>query len=124
MIMTGKLVKICKIYPKFSSLIHGNTSIEGRACAFWVKEENRALFVSQFNKLFSNDFLLLSKQEVLNMNLFGTGKNHHNFKDSIGDYLAVGTGNRYFELNYYPEELLTHHAGLTEQEMLIPIIIP
>ena len=118
-----KVINLEVEYPEFVKLLDGNTSIEGRACAFWVKEENRSQFVKEFNRLFSDDFMLMTKQEVLEKKLFGYGKENPNFEASIGDFLAVGVGNTYFELHYYPDDMITHHAGLTADEMLIPLII-
>lgn len=118
-----KVVNLEIEYPDFVKLIDGNTSIEGRACAFWVKEENRKNFEMQFNQLFSKDFILLNKEEVLNKKIFGDGYQNKNFEASIGDYLAIGIGNKYFELHYYPDDMITHHAGITKDEMIIPLII-
>lgn len=118
-----KVINLEVEYPEFVKLLDGNTSIEGRACAFWVKEENRSQFVKEFNRLFSDDFMLMTKQEVLEKKLFGYGNENPNFEASIGDFLAVGVGNTYFELHYYPDDMITHHAGLTADEMLIPLII-
>lgn len=118
-----KVINLELEYPDFTKLLHGNTSIEGRACAFWVKEENRRSFVKQFQNLFAKDFILMTKQEVLNQKLFGDGSEHSNFNASLGDYLAIGMGNRYFELHYYPDDMMTHHAGITEPEMIVPLIV-
>ncbi len=118
-----KVINLELEYPEFVKLIEGNTSIEGRACAFWVREQNRTIFENTFNSLFSKDFILLKTDEVLEKKLFGDGVENHNFEASLGDYIALGTGNRYFELHYYPDDMKAHHAGITENEMVIPLII-
>lgn len=118
-----KVINLEVDYPEFVKLIDGNTSIEGRACAFWVKKECQEEFIKQFNNLFADDFILLTKQQVLEIKLFGDGNYNDNFESSLGDFLAIGTGNRYFELHYYPDDMVTQHSGITTDEMNIPLII-
>lgn len=110
-------------YPEFSKLIDGNISVEGRACAFCVKQENRAKFVRLFQKLFGKDFILLTKEEALKQNLFGDGIPHPNLEAALGEFLAIGIGERFFEMHRRKVPMLSHHAGLLEDEMMVPLII-
>ena len=110
-------------YPEFSRLIEGNISVEGRACVFCVKQENQAEFVRLFQKLFGKDFILLTKEEALQQNLFGDGCHHANLEKSLGDFLAIGIGEYFFELSKRKVPMLSHHAGLLADEMLVPLII-
>jgi predicted AlkP superfamily pyrophosphatase or phosphodiesterase len=108
-------------YPEFKKTLDGDIWIEGRLCAFKVKEENK--FKELFNKYFGNDFELYSKEEVIKMNLFGEGEEHHLFRDSLGDYFALAYGDKYFRYCPNSTNLVSMHAGFTEDEMLIPLIV-
>lgn len=118
-----KVINLEIEYPDFTMMLKTNTSIEGRACAFWIKQEYKEIFANEFNKLFSKDFILIPSEDVLKNKMLGNGTHHPNLQASLGDYIAIGVGNRYFELHYYPDDMITHHAGITEDEMNIPLII-
>jgi hypothetical protein len=110
-------------YSDFTELLDKNIAIEGRAASFWVKKGMKREFKEKFKKYFSEDFILFTKKEVIDKKLFGDGKYHENFEDSLGDYLAVAIGNKYFEYYYYEDEMISHHAGMTAEEMFIPLFI-
>ena len=102
-------------------------SLESRAIAFWVKEDKKQEFEKLFNKEFSEDFLLLSKEEVLKKHILGYGDKHKKIDDFIGDYLAISISNSIIRLQTYladgkPVKKSTH-CGLTKEEMEVPLIV-
>ena len=110
-------------YKDVFNLLKHDISIEGRACAFFIKEGKKQEFEQLFNQYFKDDFILYTKEEVIKNKLFGIGYENKFFKDSIGDYLAVAISNKYFRYNENSVKLVSMHAGLTEDEMLVPLII-
>lgn len=111
-------------YPKIMECLVRMPSIEPRALNLFVKEDKRVQFEHEFQKEFGNKFLLWTKEQVLDSKLFGTGKEHLNFQRMLGDYLAIAIDdlsiyNTREEADFY----LGVHAGLTEEEMTIPLII-
>ena len=108
-------------YPDFKDTLDGDIWIEGRLCAFKVKDEDN--FKKLFKKYFDDDFELYSKDEVIEMKLFGLGKEHELFRKSLGDYFALAKGNKYFRYCKDSVDLKSMHAGFTEDEMLIPLIV-
>lgn len=110
-------------YPDLYNLLKHETSIETRASAFFVKEGKQKEFETLFNKYFSKDFILYSKEEVLKKKIFGTGKEHKRFKESLGDYLAIAISNKYFRDTENSTKLASMHAGLTEDEVVVPLIV-
>lgn len=57
-------------------------------------------------------------------NLFGKGENHPRFKDFIGDYLAIGISDvSIFNSREEANHFIGVHAGMTEKEMMVPLII-
>ena len=110
-------------YPKLQKMLIRETSIEHRATNFFVKEDMLEAFKEEFNKLFKNDFLLLSKQEVLEQGLFGKAKPHDKFASCLGDYIAIAISDKGIEDKYDPKPLKGLHAGITEDEMTVPLIV-
>lgn len=101
-------------------------SIEKRAVSFFIKPEMKALFVERFNRLFGEEFILLSKQEVFERQILGFGTSHPKTTDFIGDYLACATGKKvlgYLTVNSKPFDFTATHAGLTKKEMMVPLIL-
>jgi len=95
-------------------------SIESRAVNFFVKDGMQAAFEEAFHKHFGSDFRLMRKAEVLAEKLFGPGENHPALEGMLGDYLAVATGDA--TLRMVDKGYLGEHAGMTEEEMTIPLI--
>ena len=110
-------------YKDIFNLLKHDISIEGRACAFFIKEGKSQEFEQLFNKYFKDDFILYTKEEVIKNKLFGSGRENKYFKDSLGDYLAVAITNKYFRYNENSVKLTSMHAGITEDEILVPLII-
>ncbi len=109
-------------YPKIFNLLDRDIWLEGRLCAFKVKEDKHSEFEKVFNEMFSNDFILKTKKEVIEEQLFGTGENHPLFEQSLGDYISLATSNKYFVYNQNSKVFISAHAGITDDEMKIPLI--
>lgn len=62
--------------------------------------------------------------DCLSRGLFGSTENEHPaFKDSIGDFIALATGNVSLHLDYgESSRLIGFHGGLTKEEMEVPLI--
>lgn len=101
--------------------------IENRALSFFVKEEKKNNFEKIFNEMFKNDYILLTKDEVRKKGLFGIGNMHKKADDFIGDYIACGISNNMIwkktALSKMKSLHKADHAGLTENEMKVPLII-
>ena len=104
-------------------LLDGDISIEGRFCSFKIKEGKKEEFVKLFNQYYSNDFILKTKEEIIREFWFGRGDYHKYFRDSLGDYFALAISNKYFRYNENSVNLVSMHAGITEDEMRIPLIM-
>lgn len=109
-------------YPKLSEMLKVPPSIEPRALSFFVKDGMKDIFKNKFNKLFGNDFRLMTKEEVFAENLLGFGKPHPRTYDFVGDFLAVATGEKSLFIKREERNFIGVHAGLTEEEMTVPFI--
>ena len=112
-------------YPNILKLLERLPSIEPRACTFYVKEGKEEEFKNEFNSLWKDDFILLTKDEVLEKNIFGVGKPHPTTEYTIGQFTALATNRLTFSYheNLEEEQFKATHAGLTEDEMIIPLIL-
>lgn len=107
--------------PEVMELLEKTTSLEQRTISFRVKKGKEQLFETRFLKRFGKAFQLYSKQQVIDLHLFGTGKEHPFFESAIGDYIAVAISNQAL-CTKEDFKLISHHAGITEDEVLIPLI--
>lgn len=108
-------------YPEITKMLERPFCIESRAASFYVKPEYKNQFPEEFNKHFGEDYILFTKQEALDKAIFGPGFAHENLT-GLGDYLAVATTSRTLVWDKNCKSFKSHHAGMTEDEMKIPLI--
>ena len=111
-------------YPKITECLNRGLSLEPRAVNFFVKEEKKQQFEEEFRKNFGDTFLLLTKEEVREKQLFGPGKEGAAFDGMLGNYLAAAVS----DLSIYSHKkeadfFIGVHAGLLEDEMVIPLLL-
>lgn len=110
-------------YPDITECLVRMPSFDPRALNFFVKDGMHEQFRSAFLKHFGEEFKLLTKAEVMEQQLLGTGTPHPDFSAMIGDFLAFGTGRA--AIANTPEEnqhFISAHSGMTAAEMRIPLI--
>lgn len=114
-------------YPELMECLILPPLLDCRCASFFVKPDHRSKFEAQFKALFGCDFILLSREQVLQQQLFGQGTPHSKTLDFLGDYLACGVGKK---LLFYRSPIhgkirnfRAHHTGLTWEEMAIPLIV-
>jgi len=100
-----------------------NPSIEARATAFFIKPGMEEQFEREFNKNFSECFILYKSDDFLKMKLLGFGEEHYKLREFLGDYFSIAIDKYSFKLVDSKREFKAQHAGLTKDEMLIPLIV-
>ncbi|MBR1915623.1 MAG: alkaline phosphatase family protein [Alphaproteobacteria bacterium] len=113
-------------YPLLNDMLKMPPCLEARFVTFYVKDGKIADFKKEFEKTFGNDFKLYTKDEFLKSGLLGSGKKHKCIDTSLGDFVAISTTNK--SLRYRSKLTGEHfnaadHAGISEDEMKIPLII-
>lgn len=112
--------------PEIARCLIMPTTIEPRCASFFVKAWRRAEFCAAFAAHCGDDFVLMERREVLEKGLFGPGEMHPKADDFLGDYLALAVGEatlRYRPVaSAPPPKMIGQHAGVTEREMLVPLI--
>lgn len=110
-------------YPDLQSLIVRNHSMEFRAATFWVKEGKNEEFVQTFKKHFKDHFILMTHKEFLESGLLGSGVPHPRTDGFIGDFVAISTDEYCIDDVRKDKTLIGIHAGLTKEEMEVPLIL-
>lgn len=114
-------------YPEIKECLIMPESLESRCLTFWVKKEMKKEFEQRFNKIFKNEFLLMTKEEFLEKHFLGYGQKHPKIDDFIGDYMALSISGSIIRLETFLAEgkkvKKSTHCGLTNEEMEVPIII-
>lgn len=122
-------------FPEFAKMFIRSPSIEPRGTSFFVKKEyllpadssaiteGDSIFAKEFKRLFGNDYVLFSRDEVFEKQIFGPGEPNKNLT-GIGDYVAAALGSRtiYPTKYMYEKNFKSHHAGMSKEEMIIPLI--
>lgn len=109
-------------YPDILEVLDNSTSIEPRFCSFHVKKNKHKEFIDLYNKYFKNDFLLKTKDELLNENYLGINNNKR-LKDTLGDFILLAISDKSILDKRLDRVIKSNHAGLVENEVLIPLIV-
>ena len=95
-------------------------SIEARAATFFVQEGKKDSFLFLAEKYYSDFFHIFSKEEVIEKEIFGKGKNCDRFDEVLGDFLLVSKGEAAFS-NPDGHKLVSTHAGSSLEERMINV---
>lgn len=114
-------------YPEIQECLIMPASLESRILTFWVKENMKEEFEKRFNKIFSEEFWLMKKEEFLDKHFLGYGEKHPKIDDFIGDYVALSISSSMIRLETFLAEgkpvKKSTHCGLTKEEMEVPVIV-
>ena len=109
-------------YKDLYAMLERTTSLECRCVSFKIKKGQKDNFKELFNKYFENDFKLLTKEEALNNNIFGSGENNIYFKDAVGDFIAIANESNLALLTEGNSVMKSMHGGNSDREVYVPII--
>lgn len=115
--------EIISDHPDIAKMMERPISIECRAVCFYIKPEYHDQFPCVFHEAFGENFMLLTRQEVFDRQLFGDGKAHPKLEELAGDFLAIAISDVGIVQHHGSNRFLSHHAGMTEEEMTIPFIV-
>ena len=109
-------------YPEITSLLERKTSIDQRAVAFKVKTNKQQEFRLLFESNFGQYYHLYTSDEIIKSKIFGDGSENPLYRPALGDFLAIAISDVAITADgdHYH---LSHHAGYTEDEIQIPLII-
>lgn len=111
-------------HPELESMLLRMPSLEPRAAAFYVKPECVEAFPAAFKKAFGEEhFLLMTSKKFVEKGYLGAGKDNFKLWDFVGDYMALAIDPTCIGAKRGDHELKGVHAGLTRQEMKVPLIV-
>ncbi len=120
--INSKMLYLCD-NPEIWNCMKRPHSIEGRAASLFIKDGMKDEFVKLFDKYYGKYFILMTHDEFMKSGLLGTGVPHPRTDGFIGDYVAIAT-DEYTLASFHKDiELIGMHAGLTEEEMMVPLIV-
>ena len=93
---------------------------------FRIKEGKKNEFKKLFNQYFGKDFYLLSKETIINKQIFGDIKYKENklFESSIGDFMAINkNNNNKVILDDLDFPMISVYGGNSDDEIFIPLNI-
>ena len=113
-----------KDYSEVMNCLVRQPSFEPRTLNLFVRSEYKEAFPEIFRKYFGDSFILLTRDEVISEKLFGIGKDHECLERMIGDYVALAVSDKsIFNTHIEAQEMPGGHAGLTKEEIAIPLIV-
>ena len=111
-----------KDYPTLYAQLKRSFTIENRAASLFVKDVET--FKQEFNKSdLTNYFILYDKKTLLESGLFGNGQQHPMVEELVGDITLIAKDKYSLAIEKTDNEFVGIHAGLTEDEMLVPLIV-
>ena len=96
---------------------------------YWhVREGQHEAFRDRFLRDYGQYAFLLSTEEVEELELFGPGRLSEEMRRRIGDYTSIAIGGVIMRWSGAPGEdrfvrQRSHHSGMSEQELLVPLIL-
>jgi predicted AlkP superfamily pyrophosphatase or phosphodiesterase len=108
-------------HKELPATISGKPGIEGRFTTLNVVDEKS--FKNYYEKHMKEYFEMFTKEEIMQKHFFGVEDktDHERF---FGNYFLLAKDK--YSISYHEEEVhlhIGHHAGMTEEEMMIPLIV-
>ena len=113
-------------YPDLVNCLAAPLCLDMRAQSVLLKDGKEEEFVNLFNKYLAKDFILIKSEDAVEKGLFGPGVPHPMAKDILCDYLIIAKTEKTLAQRI-PNDVYVHlngaHSGLTNREMLVPLIL-
>jgi len=95
---------------------------ENRLTYFYPKSGKETAIRNYIEETWPDDFYLVSGQELIADGIFGTAAFHPDLDNRIGEWVAIARGYAYFWWPNRPDKLYSRHGGLSDQEMIVPLM--
>lgn len=106
------------------SMLTRRPTNDSRCLTFKVKENKKDEFKSYFESIYSNVYDLYSKDEFLDAGFMGQSETMPSrLSDFLADFVAIAKTDYTFALKEKALEMMSNHAGITGEEMIIPLIV-
>jgi hypothetical protein len=109
-------------HPLFVHRLHMYPTGESRFAYLYPRPGQMKALEQYIQEAWPGSFHLLPSVQALKKGLFGPGCPAKETLDRIGDWIAIALGNAYLWWAPKPNPLLGRHGGLSEDEMLVPLL--
>ncbi len=113
-----------------ASCLSREPSGDTRVVYFSLRKGKETRFRDEFARRFEGRFILLCRDEALELELFGPGTPSFQTGQRLGDLVAISLGADIIRFDYlgvgrggFTVPDVAHHSGLTHAEMRIPLIV-
>ena len=114
-------------FDRLNKMLKRRPCNEGRCLVFNVKDEYKEEFIDLFNKVYGNIYNLYNSEDAIKKGFFGIKNEyrHERINGFLGDFVAIAISDAFFVYmkNGDNIEFKSHHAGISRNEMMIPIIL-
>jgi hypothetical protein len=109
-------------HPSFTDLLHMSPTGENRLAYLYSKPGQIEAIQEYIECTWPGDFKTIRSKDALNHGLFGPGEPAQEALSRIGDIIVISQGDAYLWWSPKPNPLLGRHGGLSEEEMIIPLL--
>jgi predicted AlkP superfamily pyrophosphatase or phosphodiesterase len=110
-------------YPDLRELLVRDHSMDSRAASLFVREGKKEEFRRRFEERLGGHYQLMDHDEFLASGLLGNGTPHPRTDGFVGDFVAVATGEYSLDDERTDHPMIGMHAGIAEEEMMVPLIV-
>jgi hypothetical protein len=109
-------------HPTFTNLLPMSPTGENRLAYLYSKPGKIEAIQDYIEATWPGDFKTIRSRDALSHGLFGPGKPAQEALSRIGDTIVISQGDAYLWWSPKPNPLLGRHGGLSEGEMMIPLL--
>lgn len=109
-------------HPGFNELLHFQPTGENRLAYLHVKPDRSEDVQAYLEAAWPGSFQRLPSAEALQRGLFGPGEPAPSAADRLGEHVLLSQQEAYLWWARKENPLLGRHGGLSEQEMLVPLL--
>lgn len=103
-------------------MLHILPSGENRLAYFYIRPGYLEATKEYIQQTWKDEFICLDPSHAVELGLFGTGNQHPQLMDRIGDLIVIAKGNAYLWWSNKEDHLYGRHGGLSPEEMLVPYL--
>ncbi len=106
------------------SLLERRPTNDQRCLTFKIKDGKKEEFKTYFNAVYGSIYNLYSKEDFINEGFVGFSKTKgKKLDDFLADFVCIAKSNYTLSLKEKALTMKSNHAGITSEEMIIPLIV-
>ncbi len=110
-------------HPEFKKCLAIQPTCENRLAFLYLRPGKEQEIRDYIRATWKEDYLLVSPAEAIRAGLFGSGKSHPSLAERVGDLVAISLGEAYWWWSNRENRQVSRHGGLSQEEMLVPLLI-